>query len=87
MMHRFVKFCCQAPEARGVCLIGNFNRWEPGAHPMTRSPDGSWQVDVRLDRGNHHYQFLVDGEPVLDPRATGVARNGRNESVSLLALR
>jgi len=86
-MHRSVKFSCQAPEARGVCLVGNFNQWQPGAHPMTRRPDGSWQIALHLARGNHHYQFLVDGEPVLDPRATGVACNNRAERVSLLALR
>jgi hypothetical protein len=30
--------------------------------------------------------FLIDGKPTLDPRAQGIARNERNEKVSLLAI-
>lgn len=86
-MHPLVRFRCHAPEARGVCLVGSFNRWQPEAHPMTRSPDGSWRISLPLARGNHYYQFLVDGEAELDPQATGVAGGGQDERVSLLALR
>ncbi|MBP3485280.1 MAG: 1,4-alpha-glucan branching protein GlgB, partial [Oscillospiraceae bacterium] len=26
-----------APEARGVSVVGDFNRWQEGAHPLTRT--------------------------------------------------
>jgi 1,4-alpha-glucan branching enzyme len=86
-MQRSVTFRCLAPEARTVTLVGDFNNWEVGVHRMTRHPNGCWQIALHLNRGNHHYHFLVDGQPVLDPLATGVARNDRDERVSLLALR
>jgi hypothetical protein len=41
---------------------------------------------VVLGHGHHHYQFLIDGKPTLDPRAQGIARNEQNEKVSLIAV-
>ena len=32
------------------------------------------------------YLFIVDGKPRLDPKASGIARNSRNERVSLIAV-
>jgi 1,4-alpha-glucan branching enzyme len=85
-MAKPINFFCVAPEARSVCLVGDFNEWQSGVHPMARQPDGSWHVLVPVHHGHHRYQFLVDGKPTLDPRATGVARNERNERVSLIAV-
>jgi len=53
---------------------------------MKRQPDGGWHLQIPLNHGHHHYLFLVDGKPMLDPRAQGVARNEQNEKVSLLAV-
>ena len=78
-----VNFICLAPNASQVCLIGDFNNWDPGSHPMKRQPDGAWFIQVLLNHGHHHYQFLVDGKPTLDPAAYGIARNLFGEKVSL----
>jgi len=85
-MAKPINFICQAPEAGSVSLIGDFNDWHPDAHPMKRQADGAWLVQVQLNHGQHHYQFIVDGEATLDPRAQGVARNEKNEKVSLLSV-
>lgn len=85
-MAKPINFFCFAPEAKQVSLVGDFNDWQPNAHAMCRQPDGSWTLQVALHHGHHQYRFLVDGQPVLDPRATGVARNAQNERVSLLAV-
>lgn len=81
-----VNFTCFAPEARQVSLIGDFNDWNPQAHAMKRMPDGGWQIRVPLSSGHHHYLFYIDGKAMLDPRAQGIARNERNEKVSLIAV-
>ena len=39
-----VNFSCFAPGARRVTLMGDFNDWDPGAHPMKRQPDGAWLI-------------------------------------------
>jgi 1,4-alpha-glucan branching enzyme len=85
-MAKPVNFICVAPQAREVALVGDFNDWDAAAHPMKRQPDGAWLLQVPLHHGHHHYQFLVDGKPVLDPRAQGIARNLRSEKVSLIAV-
>jgi hypothetical protein len=53
---------------------------------MKQRPDGAWYLQTPLSHGHHHYQFLVDGKPVLDPRAQGVARNEKGEKVSLVSV-
>jgi thioredoxin 1 len=84
--HHQVDFFCQAPDAAKVALIGDFNRWQPGACPMHQMPDGCWTASLELSHGYHQYLFLVDGKPMLDPSATGETRNERNEPVSLIAV-
>jgi len=81
-----VRFYCHAPEAGSVSLVGRFNGWNPLANPMDRQPDGSWTAQIDLHQGHHEYRFLVDGEPVLDPGACGIARDEKNRPVSLIAV-
>lgn len=62
---RFVEFACQAPGALSVCLVGDFNGWQPAAHPMQRRSGDRWTVRLELPPGSHQYVFLVDGRPSL----------------------
>ena len=81
---RAVNFICNAPEAQSVCLVGDFNQWNPASHPMKQQPDRAWLLRVELKHGHHRYAFLVDGQLTLDPRAQGITRNDQNERVSLI---
>jgi len=81
-----VDFFCEAPEAERVNLVGDFNGWDLAATPMKRLPDGRWMTSLDLHHGHHRYVFMVDGTARLDPRASGMARNERNERVSLIAV-
>jgi 1,4-alpha-glucan branching enzyme len=81
-----IDFFCQAPDAKRVCLVGDFNDWKADANPMQRMPDGYWMANLELTHGHHRYLFLVDDRPVLDPKACGIVRNERNERVSLVAV-
>jgi hypothetical protein len=84
--HHHVDFFCHAPDASQVSLVGDFNGWNATATPMIRMPDGCWMTGLELPHGHHQYVFLVDGRPVLDPKAMGRTRNDRNEPVSLIAV-
>ena len=79
-----VNFVCDVVQARTVSLVGDFNQWNPEAHPMKQMPDGAWLLSVELKHGHHRYAFLVDGALTLDPRAQGITRNDQNERVSLV---
>jgi 1,4-alpha-glucan branching enzyme len=82
--HKPVNFYCAAPRAKSVEIAGDFNQWQP--FPMHRSVDGWWLVQLELCHGHHQYRFLVDGQPMLDPHATGIVRDEQGEQVSLLAV-
>jgi 1,4-alpha-glucan branching enzyme len=81
---RAVNFVCNAPQAKAVSLVGDFNQWNPIANPMKRMPDGSWLISVEFKHGHHRYAFLVDGMLTLDPRAQGITRNDKGERVCLV---
>lgn len=83
---RSISFICWAPDAKSVFLMGDFNDWDPGAHPMKRQVDGAWRLDVPLNHGHHHYLFLIDGVSALDPRAHGIARDHKGDKVSLVSV-
>jgi 1,4-alpha-glucan branching enzyme len=81
---RAVNFVCNASQARTVSLVGDFNQWNPTAHPMKQMPDRSWLLQVELKHGHHRYAFLVDGVLTLDPHSQGVTRNDQGERVCLV---
>ena len=81
---RAINFIYNAPQARSVSLVGDFNRWNPAAHPMKQMPDRAWFLTLELHHGHHRYALLVDGVLMLDPRAQGITRNDKGERVSLI---
>ena len=81
-----VDFFCDAPTAGSVQLVGDFNGWDLTATPMRRMPNGRWMASLELHHGHHRYLFIVDGEPMLDPKANGIARDDQNNRVSLIAV-
>ena len=81
---RAVNFICNAPQAKSVSLVGDFNHWDPAVHPMQHMPDGAWLLKVELRHGHHRYAFLVDGQLTLDHRAQGITRNDQGQRVSLV---
>ena len=81
---RPVNFYCAAPQAQAVDITGDFNHWHPMR--MKRLLDGWWFVRLELCHGHHQYRFIVDGNPQLDPTATGTALDEHNERVSLVAV-
>jgi 1,4-alpha-glucan branching enzyme len=49
-----------APNARGVSIIGDFNGWEPSAHPLESRGSGIWEGFVpRVGRGER-YKFHIN---------------------------
>jgi 1,4-alpha-glucan branching enzyme len=81
---RAINFICHATKAASVSVVGDFNDWDPKAHPMKRMTDRSWLATIHLRHGHHRYAFLVDGVLTLDSSAQGVTRNEKGERVSLV---
>ena len=65
-----VRFTFDAPGARRVALVGDFDAWSPSGRPMRRSADGrTWELSVALPPGRHAFAYLVDGILRVDPNA------------------
>jgi hypothetical protein len=59
-----------APGAKTVAIVGDFNDWDSTAEPLTRfGANGPWTATVKVMPGRHLYAFMVDGKLVVDPRA------------------
>jgi 1,4-alpha-glucan branching enzyme len=64
---RKVTFSLDAPKAKEVILIGDFNNWDPQIHPMEKEQGGVWKKTVMLSPARYEYRFLVDGQWYHDP--------------------
>ncbi|MFE5560238.1 isoamylase early set domain-containing protein [Streptomyces sp. NPDC056544] len=61
-----------------VSVVGDFNHWRPGAHPMVERPDGSRAVTVTFPVDQHHgFRYLADGGHWLDEEGAD-GHDGRN---------
>ncbi|WP_026918809.1 1,4-alpha-glucan branching protein GlgB [Gordonia shandongensis] len=62
------RFSVWAPNARSVTVIGDFNAWEPAAHPLGRGPDGVWSTVIAAAVPGMAYKYRIVG-------ADGLARD------------
>lgn len=65
---RKATFSFESDNAREVFLLGDFNNWDPAAHPMDNNGNGIWEKTVMIPPGKHEYKFLADGQWTEDPR-------------------
>jgi 1,4-alpha-glucan branching enzyme len=55
-----VQFAVWAPNARSVSVVGDFNHWMPGAHPMSeRRESGIWELFVPRLTAGELYKFAI----------------------------
>jgi 1,4-alpha-glucan branching enzyme len=80
-------FKFMAPEAQCVLLAGDFNSWNPEAHPLKRSSNGLWKINLNLSPGRYEYRFLVDGQWHNDPDCKSYAPNPFGDDNCLITLK
>jgi hypothetical protein len=80
----------QTAKPRTVEIAGSFTHWQKVALTQSNGFDG-WHVMIEHIPGNrtHHYMLLVDGQPVLDENADGMAlpRGPQEEQFQLMTAR
>jgi hypothetical protein len=81
---RTVVFRLLAPAAKKVFLGGSFNDFDARRHPLTRRPDGLWEISLDLPPGRYVYKFKVDGRWELDP--TNPERSPEPRTSSILEI-
>lgn len=66
---RETAFAINAPNAKDVYLVGDFNHWRINDDSrLSRLEDGKWEKSMALSPGKYRYKFIVDGEWVLDSK-------------------
>ncbi len=66
-LSREVSFAIDAPEAKDIYLVGDFNEWKLGdGNRLSKGENGKWEKRMGLSPGRYKYKFVVDGEWVLD---------------------
>jgi len=64
---RYIAFQVNAPEAKEVYIVGDFNHWKiDDASRLSRMENGRWEKKYTLTPGKYRYKFVVDGKWVLD---------------------
>jgi 1,4-alpha-glucan branching enzyme len=75
-----------ADPGRPVSVVGDFNGWDPLAHPMRKRSNGTRSVAVELVPGERYrFRYLADGgEWIDDPSADAHEANGYGGTHSVL---
>jgi len=58
-------------------VVGAFNDWRPGVHPLSKASGTKWTKELSLSPGRYEYRFVVNGEWVDDPKAKAFVPNSR----------
>jgi len=62
-----IVFAINAPDAREIYLVGDFNQWKIDDQArLSKSEDGLWEKRLGLTPGKYRYKFVVDGQWVID---------------------
>lgn len=71
-----------------VSLVGEFNDWNPAAHPMKQRKDGRFSATVSLVAGrSYRFRYLVDGRKwENDTNADAYVPNNFGSDDSLVSL-
>ncbi len=73
---REVTFIIEAPAAKDIHVVGDFNDWGVSDdNKLVRRENGYWEKLVKLRPGRYRYKFVVDGEWTLDGRNQQCERN------------
>jgi len=58
---RRVAITVKAPEAKEVCVTGDFTDWSEQGIRLSHDGGGRWRTVLTLEPGDHQYRLRVDG--------------------------
>ena len=79
-----VTFALPADKPHGaVSVVGDFNDWNPFAHPLRRRTNGTRSAAVTVQAGRMlHFRYLAEGGVWFDDE-TAPTRNGEGASIAV----
>jgi 1,4-alpha-glucan branching enzyme len=82
-----VHLTLEAPTARTVSVVGDWNQWNPDAHVMKdANEDGVWEIRLKLEPDQvYQYQFIINDERwIPDPESPVKVDDGFGGTNSVL---
>lgn len=81
-----VTFVLPSDEVAGnVSVLGDFNDWDPMAHPLKKRSNGTRSASVELSPGEYRFKYCTDsGEWFCDPQVADTVDNAFATNDSLL---
>jgi hypothetical protein len=68
-----------------VSVVGDFNGWDPFAHPLKKRSNGTRSVSLEVPSGDYRFKYLADdGTWFCDPDVAHQVPNDHGELDSLL---
>lgn len=64
----------------------DWNGWHPRQLEMNEIQPGIWAVEIDLPAGDYQYNYIVDGERILDPLNGLATRDRRGTMMSLITV-
>ena len=50
-----------APDAKSVCIVGDFNNWDAYTNPMEKLKGGDYTIKLNLEPGKEYqFRYLID---------------------------
>ncbi|MCM1983834.1 1,4-alpha-glucan branching protein GlgB [Lyngbya confervoides] len=83
-----VYFAVWAPHAQAVSVVGDFNGWQFGQHPMARNEAGIWELFIPGLQAGEKYKYAIQtgwGEVILKTDPYGHQQELRPDTASLVA--
>ncbi len=67
VMFRLPEFV--VPDAKRVCIVGDFNKWDTNANPMQRLKNGDYTTAFNLEPGREYqFRYLIDESKWINDR-------------------
>lgn len=60
----YVDFIFKTSPNSRVSVVGDFNHWNPFAHPLMETEPGVYSARIRTSVGQHRYTYVVNGRHV-----------------------
>lgn len=81
-----VSMAFDAPEAKQVYVVGDFNDWKLDENSLMSFENGTWSKRMNLVSGRYRYRFVKDGQWLEDPNNPNKTMNPYGQMDSLIEI-
>ncbi len=82
-----VTFFYKDADATEVNFALNKDGFDSYRYPMQKDEDDIWSITLDLEPGPHYYNFVVDGQWIIDPVNYNIVRSDKNIEHSFVTIR